>query len=687
MPPSAPCRTAPSSLFVLGLLAAACSSDKTVAVLAQPPNVTIESPAEGSSVYENVDIEFRAKAITKDGDGNEALVASWVANDVSMCTNQPVNVDGSTTCLYAFDQKGEAQVEVTVSTPGGDTAKAVVTLNVVDNSAPTIDILSPADGERYAVEELIIFNAMVADTEEDPQDLVVSVNSSLDGDLELGGTPASSGDYSAGGYLSAGTHLITMRVEDASGENDQEAITVVIYEHGPPTIETVGILPSPPFTEDTLSADPQGWSDPDSSAEKYYYRWFKMDSTGAMVEDTTEATSTYPAAKTTKHDLIQVEVTPYNDYGEGAARTSASVEILNSPPEAPEVTITPSSPEPDDNLYCAIVTPSFDADGDPVTYRYTWNRNGAPTTQTTNVVTADAVEHGDTWDCFVTPNDGEDDGDVGSASTSTYDVTSPGAPAIDRPNGYRNETSVTLTGTCEAGCALTFYCGDSATTWTLTDTCDATGTFEYTDSTHLSRGDTAWCYADCVDAAGNASVYSNTVTTEVCDPYDPYEDSAGYGDSGANPVDAFSVLADTGTSTIVIEANILSDDLDGDWYVISTSDDVASDRTMGINYYNFEVAMVDGSSDYNMYVYKDTYDPTDLECPTAGAYTEYSDFAQDRGDSVHAVPSDTRSCGTGSSVLNDCEDLSHDYYIYISRKSSTVSSCQAYRLEITNGVW
>jgi hypothetical protein len=51
------------------------------------------------------------------------------------------------------------------------------------------------------------------------------------------------------------------------------------------------------------------------------------------------------------------------------------------------------------------------------------------------------------------------------------------------------------------------------------------------------------------------------------------------------------------------------------------------------------------------------------------------------------VPSDTRACGTGSSVLNDCEDLSHDYYIYISRKSSTVSSCQAYRLEITNGVW
>ena len=101
MPPSAPSRTAPSSLFVLGLLAAACSSDKTVAVLAQPPNVTIESPAEGSSVYENVEIEFRAKAITKDGDGNDALVASWVANDVSMCTNEPVNVDGSAMIVCA----------------------------------------------------------------------------------------------------------------------------------------------------------------------------------------------------------------------------------------------------------------------------------------------------------------------------------------------------------------------------------------------------------------------------------------------------------------------------------------------------------------------------------------------------------------------------------------------------------
>ena len=678
-----------SSLFLMGLLLAACS-DSTIKVQAQPPAVTIEAPADGTSVYENIELEFRAKASTYGGDGVTDLVASWVANNESMCTNEPVNADGTTTCLYTFPQKGDAQVEVTVATPTGETAKATVNITVVDNSAPTIDIVSPADAERFAVEDLIVFNAKVTDTESDPQDLVVTVNSSLDGELELGGSPTSSGDFSAGGYLTVGTHLITMRVEDDAGENDQDTVTLVIYEHGPPSVETVGILPTPPYTEDDLLADPQGWSDPDGSAEKYRYRWFKMDSSGTMVEDTTEATGSFPAAKTTKHDLIQVEVTPYNDYGEGDPRRSPSVEILNAPPEAPEVEITPSSPEPDDNLYCGIVTPSYDADGDPVTYSYSWNRNGNPTTVTTNIVTADLVEHGDTWDCFVTPNDGEDDGDVGSASTSAYDVTPPDAPVIDTPYGYRNETSLTLTGTCEAGCALTYYCGNSSTTWTTSDVCEADGTFEDTDTTHIVRGDTTWCYADCVDSAGNASVYSNTVATEVCDPYDPYEDAATYGDSGADPVDAFSTLSDAGTSTIVIEANVLNDDLAGDWYVVSTSDDVASDIAAGINYYNFEVTMVDGSSDYNMVVYKDTYDLADLECPAAGGYTEYSDFVQDVGDGSgtgHTIPSDTRSCSSGVPTRNNCEDMSTDYYIYVSRKSSTVSSCQGYRLEITNGVW
>ena len=79
-----------------------------------------------------------------------------------------------------------------------------------------------------------------------------------------------------------------------------------------------------------------------------------------------------------------------------------------------------------------------------------------------------------------------------------------------------------------------------------------------------------------------------------------------------------------------------------------------------------------------------------MECSatySSTGYTEYSDFVFDRGDGSHAVPSDTRRCGSSSSSYNDCEDMSNTYYIKVERRFSTVSSCQGYELELTNGVW
>jgi hypothetical protein len=134
-----------------------------------------------------------------------------------------------------------------------------------------------------------------------------------------------------------------------------------------------------------------------------------------------------------------------------------------------------------------------------------------------------------------------------------------------------------------------------------------------------------------------------------------------------------------------LSANILDDD-SADWYIISTDDVVADDVAAGVDYYNFEVNIVDGSSTYAMVVYKSGLSTADLECSSSG-YTEYNDYVEDTGDGSHAIPSDTRSCGSSDEDMNDCEDMSTDYYIHVFRRSSTVSSCQAYELEITNGVW
>ena len=79
-----------------------------------------------------------------------------------------------------------------------------------------------------------------------------------------------------------------------------------------------------------------------------------------------------------------------------------------------------------------------------------------------------------------------------------------------------------------------------------------------------------------------------------------------------------------------------------------------------------------------------------MECSASYSttgYTEYSDFVQDTGDGSHAIPTDTRRCGSSSADYNNCEDMSNDYYIQVFRRSSSTPSCQHFELEITNGVW
>ncbi len=175
--------------------------------------------------------------------------------------------------------------------------------------------------------------------------------------------------------------------------------------------------------------------------------------------------------------------------------------------------------------------------------------------------------------------------------------------------------------------------------------------------------------------------------SEICTPTDSYE-STGLGDSGADAIDQWSAIPDDGSSVTIV-GNILENDTD-DWYVVSSYDDIGEDLSVGIDYYRVNIDITDGVSDYAISVYKGGVDATDLEC--LGGYTSYSDFNEDNGEGVlddgtsKGIPADTRACGSNSPTLNDCEDNSNEYYIHVFR-NTPVSSCQAYELTITNGVW
>ena len=145
-------------------------------------------------------------------------------------------------------------------------------------------------------------------------------------------------------------------------------------------------------------------------------------------------------------------------------------------------------------------------------------------------------------------------------------------------------------------------------------------------------------------------------------------------------------MSDEGDETITIRGNVLDDD-DDDWYVISASDDVSADIAAGIDYFNFNVEIVTGTSDYRFVIHKGGTGAGNRECPTEDGYTEYNWFLEDDGSADHTAPSDTRQCAMDSPSYSDCENNSDEFYIHVYRLGSSEMSCQQYELQITNGVW
>ncbi len=103
--------------------------------------------------------------------------------------------------------------------------------------------------------------------------------------------------------------------------------------------------------------------------------------------------------------------------------------VINTPPTRPTVSINPVSPKTADDLIC-LASGSLDADGDPITYSYSWYKDAVvQSALTNNVVGAINTAKGQVWKCVVTPSDGNESGPSAEAQVSIAN-TSPILNAI-----------------------------------------------------------------------------------------------------------------------------------------------------------------------------------------------------------------------------------------------------------------
>lgn len=606
-----------------------------------------------------------------DGDGDSSTIA-WTVNGSSA---------GTGTTLSSGYVRGDTVTCTVTPNDGTDAGTPVADSITIDNSLPSVSGVTITPDP--------------ADTS-DSFTCAVTTSSDVDGDTVSLSYAWYVNGASAGVSATTLSSSYTVKNDavyclvtpsDGIGSGTAEQSNVVTVGNTAPSVTSVTLSPSTPMTADTITASVSG-SDADGDSITYTYGWYVNGSLAV-----TGSAASLGSSYFVRGDDVYVEVTPNDGDDDGSALSSSSVTVINSLPEAPELEFDPASPEQEiDDLFCEVVTDSDDDDGDSVSYTFTWTVDGASYTgATTTDHPGDTVPAADTvlgfdWICTATPNDGFANGTAESILVTVRDVTDPDAPTIDTPQRFRNDDGVDLTGTCEFGdCVdVVIDCDSSTVSQTRTVTCDSGDTWSSSFS-GLARDETTLCTAYCVDASSNESNDSNTVSTDVCAPFDAYEDASGTGDSDAAAIDPWAAISE-GAAAATISGNILGTDT-VDWYVLDSDDDVAADRSATIDYYSLDVRLLDADSGiastvYDMTVYKGS--TAAASCSSTPGYTSYTDYWYDRADGSHSAPSDRRRCASSSASFNECEDMAETYYVKVERVSASVTSCAGYTLSVTN---
>ncbi len=174
-----------------------------------------------------------------------------------------------------------------------------------------------------------------------------------------------------------------------------------------PTVTGLSLTPTAPIASDTLRCEVQGFDDPQDDPDQTRYRW--------TIDGFAVGTGSTLDGAFVKHDVVTCEATPSDGVHDGTP-ISASVTIRNDPPSAPGLAFDPAAPiEALRDLRCDVATPSTDADDDPMTYTFAWERDGAPYEDAIDAATHSripvaALVAGEVWRCSATPDDTEVDG-------------------------------------------------------------------------------------------------------------------------------------------------------------------------------------------------------------------------------------------------------------------------------------
>jgi hypothetical protein len=262
--------------------------------------------------------------------------------------------------VFATDGKGAASDPVAAATTVANTAPVAGTVTVQPGSPATNDVLravpsgySDLDGDQLTYRYQWLRNGTpITGATGATLDLAVpgngDVNDRIDVDVTAVDSAGAASPSARGGQTVTGTNAS-------------------------PVEGSVALTPAAPKTDQVLTATPSGFSDPDGDALTYQYRWFRN---GTAIGGATAATlDLAQAGNGDRGDSIRVDVLATDPGGRASDSVSATVSVANTPPATGTVSVRPAAPSSDD-VVSATTTGFGDLDGDAVTFRYQWFKNG-----------------------------------------------------------------------------------------------------------------------------------------------------------------------------------------------------------------------------------------------------------------------------------------------------------------------
>ncbi len=318
----------------------------------------------------------------------------------------------SSTLSSTYFNKNQAVYCTVTPTDGTSSGTAVASNTVtIENSLPVVTDVDVTPSSATASSTLTCsWSFDDDDGDSDASTVLWKVNG-----VSAGTSRTLSGAFGGGDTVSC---TVTAYDGEDSGTSDSDSVTI---SNTAPTLASVSLTPTTAYEASTLTCTPGTATDVDGDTVSYTYAW-SVDGASPGVTSAT-LSGTYFS----KTDEVKCVVTPSDGTTTGTAVNSNTVTIANTAPVLGTVSLSPSSAYTNDTL--SVSTSSSDADGDTVSYTYSWMVNSATVSTSATLSGTSSFSKGDVVQVTVTPTDGTSSGTAGTASTTILN-SSPGAPTL-----------------------------------------------------------------------------------------------------------------------------------------------------------------------------------------------------------------------------------------------------------------